>query len=91
MRYADSRCNCEEKFNPHRYVYTGKCIQTGESVTVEIPAAELFAYRRGEYIQTAMPSVSVDDREFLMSGFSAKGWQEAFGFDEENDEELLDS
>lgn len=78
MRYADNCCSYKELYNPHQYVFTGKCIVTGKTVSVSIPAKELNAYRRGQLIQVAMPSISANDREFLMSGISGEGWDKTF-------------
>jgi len=80
MRYADSHCESKEVFEPvHGRVFTGKCVVTGKPHSVFVPAAELFAYRQGKLIQDAMPSVGKDDREFLMSGMSPEGWEQAMG------------
>lgn len=88
MRYADSKCTYREVFPPEYpsqgYVFTGKCVITGAECSVFVPGAELYAYRQGALIQNAMPSVSVDDREFLMSGMSPAGWKATFG-DESDD------
>ena len=40
-----------------------------------VPAGELYRYRQGAYIQDALKSVSVDDREFLMSGICSVCWE----------------
>lgn len=79
MMYADMVCKCEEVYQPeHLYKFTGPCIVTGKSVTVSVKGAELYAYRCGAKIQDAMPSLSVDDREFLKSGYSKEGWDADF-------------
>ena len=39
---------------------------------VFVPAKELFAYRQGELIQNAMPSVSPEDRDWLLMGDLSK-------------------
>lgn len=85
MRYADSLCTYTETFdnNEHCYVFTGKCVVTGKETSVKVPSSALFAYRQGKHIQDAMPMVSKDDREFLMSGISAEGWKQMFGGEEE--------
>ena len=84
MRYADARCKYVEVFEPkHAYVFTGPCIVTGKPYSVTIPAEELFAYNKGAFIQDAMKSVSVDDREFLMSGITPEGWERQFGDEDE--------
>ncbi len=78
MRYADRFCTYTESQNPHVYVFTGKCVKTGKIVSVTVPAQELYAYRQGGYIQNTLISVNADDREFLMSGISAEGWNLMF-------------
>ncbi len=57
---------------------------TKKPYSVTIPGNELFKYRQGEYIQEAMPSVSADDREFLISGTSPEGWEILFPPDGDN-------
>lgn len=88
MRYADNCCTYEELFNPHRYVFTGLCIVTKKKISVTVPAEELHAYRKGKLIQDAMPSLSADDREFLMSGISGEGWKQTFTEEEEENDTL---
>jgi len=91
MRYADSRCVCNESFEngKHTYTFTGPCFHTGKPYSVSVPAAGLFKYRNGAYIQDAFPEVSKEDREFLMSGYSPEGWKQLFGsledFEDEED------
>ena len=63
----------------HKYHYTGKCRVTGKQWTVSVPGQELHQYRRGKHIQVAMPSLSAEDREFLLSGISPEGWDQYFG------------
>lgn len=66
MRYADARC----KITSHGsyYLVEGKDVFTGAPVSVKIPSEELYAYRQGELIQYAMPSLPANEREFLISG-----------------------
>lgn len=68
MRYADSRCKIVKDEANDIYVVTGEDVFTGTLVTVRIPGPALYAYRRGAYIQDAMHMLSVDEREFLLSG-----------------------
>jgi len=58
---------------------TGKCIITGEEYSCTVPTAGLQSWLGGEYIQVALSDVSVDNREFLKSGISPAGWEQAFG------------
>lgn len=85
MRYADSHCTYTEVFENGEqfYLFTGKCIFTGKSVTVKVPAPGLYAYRQGAHIQDAFPEMSAGDREFLMSGISDEGWDQTFKEEEE--------
>jgi hypothetical protein len=39
----------------------------------------LEAWGQGDLIQRALPFMSKDDREFIMSGMSAEDWKGAFG------------
>ena len=58
---------------------TGNCVFTREEYQCEVPAAGLQRWLAGEPIQRAMPGVSPDIREFLISGISPKGWSKSFG------------
>lgn len=88
MHYANSRCTCTEHVDQesgkHVYRYSGPCIVTGKTVTVDVPAEALYAYRQGALMQEAMPMLSDDDREFLITGMSPEGWQQTFGDEPEN-------
>lgn len=66
MRYADA--NCKIVSTGSEYIVTGRDVFTGAPVEVRIPAPALYAYRQGAMIQDAMPMLSVDEREFLISG-----------------------
>ena len=46
----------------------------------EIPVTQeqLDAWKSGELIQTAMPNVAADDREFLMTGITPEEWDAHF-------------
>lgn len=88
MRYASSHCTCTEVYTPeHAYIFTGPCMLTGKSYSVTVPAPQLFAYNQGGMIQDAMPTLSREDREFLMSGYSPEGWDLMFGEQEESEPE----
>jgi len=57
----------------------GPCTFTGIEYSCKVPTAGLQRYLDGELIQNALPQVSADDREFLMSGISPTGWTKTFG------------
>lgn len=87
MRYADSFCTYTESMEGgHTYTFTGPCKVTNKPYSVTIKAEELYAYRQGQLIQDAMPSLSPPDREFLITGYSPEGWDSVFK-DEEDDED----
>jgi|TARA_R100001530_G_scaffold35417_2_gene27604 hypothetical protein len=80
--YLDSLKYTETYDQGHRYHFAGKCVVTGKEWAVTVPGKELHMYRRGKLIQDAMPSVSTDDREFLITGISPEGWEKKFGRDD---------
>ena len=57
----------------------GKCVFTREEYQCEVPAAGLQRWLAGEPIQTALSGVSLDIREFLISGILPNGWSKSFG------------
>jgi len=70
-----SKCTYVEEYKPvHVYIFTGDCVVTQEPYTVRLPANGLFFYNQGMLVQNAFPGVSAEDREFITSGVSPKGW-----------------
>lgn len=65
----------------HWYVFEGPCRVTKKKYSVKVPADELYAMRRSGTIN-ALTSLSADDREFLMNGYSPEGWDALFDVDE---------
>ena len=76
-RYVENHENGE-----HTYTFTGPCVVTGNDYSVTVKGPDLFRYNQGESIQDAFPYLSRDDREFLISGTSPKGWEDMFGFED---------
>lgn len=65
---------------------TKTSVLTGAVHTREIPVTqEQLDYWEvsGKRIQNALPDLSADDREFLMTGITPEEWEEAFGEDDE--------
>ena len=62
------------------------CRKCGESQTVLVKKTDLRAWKHGgEYIQTAMPYLTVDERELLISGTCGPCFDNMFpDEDEEN-------
>lgn len=68
-------------------VKTRKCIHCGEDGEVTVPKSEWEKWDlgRGPHIQVAMPRVSADIREQILSGTHGKCWDALFaGMDEED-------
>jgi hypothetical protein len=57
-----------------RVLVQGNCVITGQNHRVVVPAAGFAAWQGGSLIQDALPDVSLEDREFLISGVSPAGW-----------------
>ena len=62
---------------------TAPCVFTGEQFTTEYyPTTAITAGFRaredGASLVVAFPFMSVDDREFVQSGISPKGWNDTF-------------
>tara|TARA_Y100000356_G_scaffold131887_1_gene136296 strand:- start:1669 stop:1914 length:246 start_codon:yes stop_codon:yes gene_type:complete len=61
---------------------TGLCFHCGRGGTVEILPRELFELRQGAFIQDAVKSLQVEEKEQLISGTHGKCWTDMFGEDE---------
>ena len=60
---------------------TRRCPFTGEHHTWDIAVTEqqLLAWQNGKLIQDAMPDLTADEREFIMSGIVPEQWNRIFG------------
>jgi hypothetical protein len=56
---------------------------------INVTQAQLDSWASGTLIQVAMPHLSADDREFLISGTTSEEWDEYFKEDEEYEMEDL--
>ncbi len=45
---------------------------------IDVSQSQLDAWKSGVLIQNAMPNLSADDREFLMTGITPEEWDEHF-------------
>ncbi len=54
---------------------------SGAENTMDIPVtqAQLDAWNQGQLIQNAMPNISADHREFIMTGITPSEWEAMFG------------
>jgi hypothetical protein len=59
------------------------CPLSGEIKHQDIPVTQeqLDAWRSGALIQNAMPQLSADEREFIMTGITPDVWEELFAED----------
>jgi hypothetical protein len=64
----------------NKYYMTGKCIITKEDYqTQPFNKTDYHMWVGGELIQNCFPYLSLEDREFMISGISPKGWEQIFG------------
>jgi hypothetical protein len=49
------------------------------SLEIDVTPEQMDAWHNGALIQVAMPHLSVDDREFIMTGTTKEEWDEALG------------
>ena len=54
---------------------------SGETNTMDIDVtqSQIDAWYGGELIQNAMPNLSADEREFIMTGITPEEWADNFG------------
>ena len=50
---------------------------------IEVTQEQLLIWKSGTVIQDAMPDLSTDEREFIMSGITAEEWDSMFSDDDE--------
>ena len=61
---------------------SGTCAITRELYSVKVPRDGFVSWTNHNVaIQIALPTVSVDNREFLISGISPVGWEQTFGIE----------
>jgi hypothetical protein len=49
------------------------------TMDMSVTSEQLCLWRGGMLIQDAMPNLSADEREFLMTGITPDEWDDAFG------------
>ena len=49
------------------------------ALDIPVTLAQIAAWKGGELIQRAMPDLTPDEREFLMTGITAEEWENHFG------------
>lgn len=65
-----------------------KSVFTGKVHAMEIPVTEgqISFWKSGELIQVAMPHLTPEEREFMLTGSTPEEWNEVFGEEEQNDD-----
>jgi hypothetical protein len=53
---------------------------------IDVTQEQIALWESGTLIQNAMPNLSADEREFIMTGITPSEWAEAFGSSEEEDD-----
>ena len=54
---------------------------------LEVTEAQMAAFQAGTHIQNAMPHLTDDEREFILTGGTSEEWDEAFGEEDDEGEE----
>ena len=68
----------ESSRTPGHLRVTGECTATGDVYSIEVPAEGFARWEAGTLIQVALPDLSPDDREFLISGITPAAWNQIF-------------
>ena len=66
---------------------TSECICCGKVQSVELNESVYMKWIRGEHIQDVAPELSIDDREFLISGVCGPCFDAMFADEEEESNE----
>jgi hypothetical protein len=64
-----------------------RCMRCGQVKSIALPDAGFAAWQAGELIQVALPTVSADDRELLISGICGPCFDAMFPDEDDGDEE----
>lgn len=62
-------------------VRTKPCVVCGQDTYMEVPMSGYAAWKSGQYVQEAFPTLSDDEREMLITGTHPDCW-DYLGFDE---------
>ena len=70
-------------------IITKRSLLTGKTHEMDLPitAEQLKVWQDGMLIQNAMPHLTPIQREFLISGSTEEEWKEAFGADDDVEED----
>ena len=65
---------------------TSPFTNTTNVMDINVTQEQYLAWLDGTLIQDAMPNISADEREFIMTGITPQEWDNAMGIDEEEDD-----
>jgi len=63
-------------------MYAVKCRECGTVIEIEAPEEGIQMWQQGMLIQKALPELSIDDREMLISRICPECWDKMFGKEE---------
>ena len=58
------------------------CFWCGNTAQIDVPFEGFVLWNNGKLIQEALPELSSDERELLMTGTHSDCWEAAYGIDE---------
>jgi len=67
------------KEDPNTLTIEGRCPITKRSWTLTVDKKGYIAWMGGSLIQKALPGLSDEERELILSGVSSEGWNTLFG------------
>lgn len=70
-------------------VQTRPCMHCGRRAVLEVDEAGFAAWQAGEFVQVALPGLSADERELLISGTHPQCFVALFGTEDDPVEELF--
>ena len=77
-----------EKIEEGRYHATSlPCPMCGDSLTIEMPTSNLFAYNQGASITEVFPELAPAERERFITGTCGTCWNAMFAFDDEEEDD----
>lgn len=85
-RYAlRGTCTTEniEQDGQEKVRVVGPCYHCTKPITVLADADGWYKFEAGAYVQDCLPTLSADDREFLISGICGECWNKMFPPEEE--------
>ena len=81
--FAEYCCEINELNSTHLQVI-GVCVVTGVTQILTVSTKGFVEWRSGSLIQDCLPELSIENREWLISGISAEGWDIAFSDKDED-------